>query len=244
VARIRELRFDSWRDFKRDLVAELFPDGMYRSGAYLFRGMRLPRWRLESSFDRVFRHVDVVRRPLLFDALVSSFRDACRAYGVPAEVCDDRHRLMALGQHHGLPTRMVDWTTSPYVGTFFAYADALEGCDDADSHVVVWVLHRNSPVWSGDHGVDVVSAPSHYNARARNQFGCFTLSRGPHECLEELAASCGGGEVALTRVLLPASDACSALSDLDLMGISALHLFPDLGGVAAACTARFRLESV
>jgi hypothetical protein len=32
------------------------------------------------------------------------------------------------------------------------------------------------------------------------------------------------------------------LADLDLMGISAGQLFPDLTGVAAACTVRFLLE--
>jgi hypothetical protein len=58
VARIRNLRFDSWRDFKRDIVAELFPgESQHRRGVYLFRGMQSPRWRLEPSFDRAFGDV-------------------------------------------------------------------------------------------------------------------------------------------------------------------------------------------
>lgn len=241
MARILDLRFDSWRDFKRDLVAELFPDEQYRRDVYLFRGMQSPQWRLEPSFDRVFRHLAAAERPSEFDALLASFRAACQAYGVPAEVCDDDHRLIALGQHHGMPTRLLDWTTSPYVAAYFAYASSLDGRGD-DSHVVVWVLHLESVLWK-DEGVEIIAAPSHYNARARNQFGCFTLSRGPHECLEDLVTAGPGDDVALTRVLLPGSEARQALSDLDLMGIDALRLFPDLDGVAAACTARFRLES-
>lgn len=240
MARIQESRYDSWPEFKRDLVAELFPGQPYRRGVYLFRGMRSPRWRLEPSFDRAFRHVAVAERPKMFDALLASFRDDCRAYGVPAEDCDDDRRLIALGQHHNLPTRLLDWTTSPYVAAFFAYEGVVDRGSD-DSHVVVWVLHLQSELWTNEN-VEIISAPSHYNTRARNQSGCFTLSRGPHACLEDLAEEVPGTDAALTRVLLPVDDTHHALSDLDLMGINAQHLFPDLVGVAATCTARFRLS--
>ena len=78
MAQIREIRLDSWWEFKRDLVPEFIDVGLYRRDAQLFRGMRSPRWRLESTFDRICRHVEADRRPKLFDALLASFRDACR----------------------------------------------------------------------------------------------------------------------------------------------------------------------
>ncbi|MBM2615780.1 FRG domain-containing protein [Actinoplanes sp. LDG1-06] len=65
---------------------------------------------MEPTFDRAFRHLAAERRPARFDSLMASFRDECRAHGVPADVCDDNDRLIALGQHHGLPTRLLDWT--------------------------------------------------------------------------------------------------------------------------------------
>jgi hypothetical protein len=207
--------------------------------------MRSPRWRLEAYFDRAFRHVEISRRTKLFEILVESFRGACRDHGLPEEVWRDDRRLIALGQHHGLPTRLLDWSSSPYVGAFFAYQDMLASPGDAhDSHVALWGLHRRCYVWSGDYGVEIVSAPSFHNVRARNQSGYFTWSRSPFDCLEDFVGSCRGvHDVALTKILLPAEEVRAALADLDLMGISAQHLFPDLSGAAEACTTRLLLEN-
>jgi hypothetical protein len=243
VAEIREIRLDSWWEFKRDIVPEFIDIGMYRRDAHLFRGMRSPRWQLESTFDRTFRHVEAERRTKLFDTLLASFRDACQDFGLPEELCRDERRLIALGRHHGLPTRLLDWTSSPYVAAFFAYQEALEEVEDPDSHVVLWVLHRQCPVWSGEHDVEIVAVPSYENARARNQAGHYTLSRSPCHSLEEVVTGCAEVTgVALTRILLPLADVRTVLADLDLMGISAVQLFPDLNGAAAACKVRLLLD--
>jgi hypothetical protein len=241
VSAIKVIEYGSWHELKRDLFIELFGNSGFRPGRYLFRGMGNADWGLSSSFDRQFSSLDRDRRLLLWEQLIQQWRRNCEETGIPNSVVGDDQKLWALGQHNGLPTRLLDWTTSPYVAAFFAFEDWITQLPRAFSHVVIWVLHLDNPVWSMQTGVEIVTPPALDNVRLKNQSGKFTLSRTPFATLEEYVEEFSAGS-ALTKVVLPASEALPALPDLDSMGINSYHLFSDLTGLAKMATMRLLVE--
>lgn len=238
---IQVLEYGSWYELKRDLFIELFGKSSFRPGRYLFRGMGNAEWKLSSSFDRRFSSLGRDQRLRLWESLIEEWRRVCEDAGVPDSMVRNDERLWAFGQHHGLPTRLLDWTTSPYVAAFFAFQDWVLRLPEEFSHVVVWVLHLENPVWSKEMGVEIVTPPVLENIRLRNQGGKFTLSRTPFATLEEYVDK-SATDLALTKVVLPAGEADQALPDLDSMGINTYYLFPDPTGLAGMTTMRRLLE--
>ena len=239
MAEIRTLQYVSWDDFVRSLRLDLFDDQPFRRGLYLFRGVSSEDYQLTSSFDRVFG----VRanRQSLFRELLDAFREESEGQA-PAGVLDDEVQTLALGQHYGLPTRLLDWTDSPYVAAFFAFKGALRHHPLDARRVAVWVLHRAAPVWSAEFGVEIVSVPPIGNLRIRNQAGRFTIARTPFATLEEYVEHASYDGTALTKMVIPAREAERSLADLAMMGITPARMFPDLVGAAEAAEMRVLLN--
>lgn len=89
----------------------------YRSN-FVYRGVGDANWGLETSLQRIGSHCADVEGPLLRSFL---------KYAGPDEISSDALLFrLALAQHHGLPTRVLDWTTSPKVAAHFATCEEKE----------------------------------------------------------------------------------------------------------------------
>ena len=95
--------------------------------------------------------------------------------------------VMALAQHYGIPTRLLDWTRHPYIAAFFAaedaYKDQLKSKPEYEcsSDLVVWffylpVLGKKIRYEKDSYFVRGVTAPSATNINLKAQQGVFTLA--------------------------------------------------------------------
>lgn len=228
---VAELTFDSWEDFKARFNSVLFGAEPFRRGRYLFRGHANADWRLETTFDRMFAELKGNRFKIARE-MVAEFKRELEGLDVPAELRAHENAVLAFGQHYGLPTRLLDWTESPYVAAFFAFNSSLLWGITEDKHVALWVLDPQDPIWQPENGVEIVDVPIIANKRIRNQSGKFTLLKTPSTTLEQFVSDNQVDGTPLRKFLVPASDAPRAIADLDAMGIHHGTVYPDYEGAA------------
>jgi hypothetical protein len=238
---IRTCDYQSWAHFKSEYIQDVFGDDVFRSGEYAFRGQSDDSWTLETSFDRWFR----VRyrgaegiRLTVADALIKAFRDEItRHYPDHKALVEADAAVTALAQHFGVPTRLLDWSDSPYIASFFAFSDAVAMSMNS-KRVAVWALRKSAPVWNAEAGVGLVALQGSGNDRLRQQLGCFTLNRTPYRTLEEYVAADSDEMEMLVKAVIPTAEAQAALADLDAMGINHVTTFPEIAGCALAAQLR------
>lgn len=232
----------SWQEFKSKTLASLYDGQPFMRGRFLFRGQGGAKWHLESSFDRWFKG-DRLKKNQVAARLIELFQKEAEGLEIERDIWTDRNRTLALAQHHGVPTRLVDWTESPYVAAFFAFGSGLSSRED-DPHVAIWCLDTHCAAWAPQSGVEIINVPSYDNLRLRTQLGWFTLLTAPYSTLEQHVSFCPDAEQALRQFRLPVTEARLALSDLEMMGMSYSKIFPGLDGCARTAVLRTAREQV
>lgn len=146
-----------------------------------------------------------------------------------------------MGQHHRLPTRLLDWSTRSYVAAYFAVSDLLGGrAGDSGDRLAVWVLNIEQKALFPK--LKVVKVPGSNNMNLAAQAGIFTLLeqqgiRGaPFEGETSLDLYLAGQPLPppLLKVTLPVTEASAALKLCSLYGVTGATLFPDYSGAARA----------
>lgn len=251
---LRILECPAWEHFIR--IARNDQAGRI-AGGRIYRGHADAAWTLSSKFERWLherRGRDASRdtRPLFGPSGPEAFENQYLArfkeavIGIPnlrsADFTDDDWWI--LGRHHGLITGLLDWTHSPYIAAFFAFAEYAnihfkgfgEGIPTGlpkweNSKVVVWALAPFNELFDSEHFKIVTTRRDDFY-RQRAQRGLFTRLR--HDVNLDVESYLRDRDQLqyLERIEIPALEIGKALNDLRLMNITYSTLFPDVDGAA------------
>ena len=146
-----------------------------------------------------------------------------------------------IARHHRLPTRLLDWSSNPLKGLFFAVQDFRH--DNTDS--VLWVLEASGWMETLDNDnrrslKDMLLVyPSHINERIIAQESCFTAFPLPRKHGEFLPAEKTRLVHRAIKIVIPARARQILRSELSVLGIVHRTMFPSLEGVAASIRAEY-----
>jgi len=217
-----------------------------RGNLLFFRGHSQTDWRLEPGLARQYPNARIVGARTItdFEMLLHSRFTTRAGELLRAEDSRSWASLFAM-QHHGLPTRLLDWTRTFSIALYFALRG--EATD-----AVVWMLNPyelNRRMIDQEVVLDVTDIEATYeeyylrraitpkgdvvaitpyatNRRILQQHAAFTLHSNLETPLEALCPE------VVTRINIPVSCRRDAKEFLLVSGISEFTLFPDLDGLA------------
>jgi FRG domain len=162
--------------------------------------------------------------------------------GLTSHTLDDDWEFLAVAQHHGMATRLMDWTRNPLVAAYFAVAYPNESYekDERLQHPDCYVLRKpNSVIYAWRcPKIDLSKKPSHkrlatekvlryvprhITPRIKAQSGLFSAH------LDPKAKFC---DPAMTQLIIPYSKRGEIKESLYRLGVHEGTIYPDLDGAA------------
>ena len=144
---IREIEISNLDDLTQLITEQEYRTDLDRfRSSYLYRGMPDSSFKMETSLYRNCKHLQKQLEP----AILENFAKYA-VIGDPT-IAESVWRQMILGQHYGLPTRLLDWTHSALVGLHFA---------TAEDNMALMEEH-DSMVWRIDMGEMLSLLPNRY----------------------------------------------------------------------------------
>jgi hypothetical protein len=249
----KQYRLRSWDEFLKIIAGAPYSN-------WAFRGHRKEAWPLASTLSRYFRnfHIDPRAWPQQEGRILRVFKRKAHQFLTPLPDPDDDFQWLALMQHHGAPTRLLDFTWSPYVAAFFAL-------EHATGDAAVWALNpadispvrvRRSPksqqptittrgmdprrkgnfaryFLKGNREIIWLGEPDTMNRRLIAQSGTFALAGVLDKPMEEVVRKYRDPKNMMAKFILPAAKVReTGLRELYRMQITNATLFPDLDGLA------------
>jgi hypothetical protein len=234
-------RLTSWEAFLKLVIHPPYSN-------WAFRGESDERWPLYSSLSRYLQNFGVARAawPEQEGRILRIFKRKAHQFLASPPDWNDDFQWLALMQHHGAPTRLIDFTWSPYVAAFFALQRTVGDC-------VIWAMNparvdssrspksgRMDPRIEGNFHKHYLKGDEHFmwmgeprtmNRRLIAQSGTFLVPGVLDVPVEEILSDRDQVNI-LAKFVLANSVREQGMRELYRMNITYATLFPDLDGLA------------
>ncbi len=240
----KEIKINSWEELGSffDNLIDVWRD----SENWYFRGQSISVWPLHPSLLRKIRGVSHQRALGIERGALRRFQNSYHLYDGNKVEFEGPVPWWMIMQHHSCPTRLLDWSESPYVATYFAVQDNIE------SDGAIWIfpssaLDTNVCERYGRFHPD--DAPclenreskaiypilaSRNTSRSAPQQGVFTLATNvlaDHGELIEAVFREANESERLCKLVIPSKLKYEFLSRLQFLNITPRAFFPDLDGL-------------
>jgi hypothetical protein len=265
------IEISSWQEFLQYLEKQTRSTSHSRPG-FIYRGQPQFQWHLEPSIARELKGVDGRVACRIEEAAEDNFRfNAGMLLDSTALHRMGFLELWGIMRHYAAPTRLLDWTSSPYVAAYFAVADywkedgAIWGFDEEFYTSLISFKYENDPrlfqcrlgesrdPFRQSTGPGIVMSLRNRVGHERliSQQGLFTAStyiKDDHEqALDVLLGrvqSADPNNLGHTyhKLKIPKGEKPEFLRRLRMMNITANSLFPGLDGLGRSVAEDVRLH--
>lgn len=230
---------DKWKE----ILDEVDSFSKENHGIIWYRGINNADYKLDSGLFRLQISNDVKDYISLEQQMYNYFK----SLGALLHSGEEGWKLLYTMQHHGVRTRLLDWTESFAVALFFAISN-WNGCDKA----VIWMLNPLKLNMESTGNEEILSPikmdyrimfqnpsqrtiaiyPIKNNLRIAAQHGVFTVQGNSLQSLEDEFKSSLIDKGKMKKIELPIEIREDAICYLRHNGINYFSLFPDLDGLA------------
>jgi hypothetical protein len=220
-----------------NLVESKFIDD--ESTTVIYRGHGAASFKLIPKVGRYLSPEGSSSKAINEELMLELFRR--RSIDLSHIICDNDWELLAIAQHHGLATRLLDWTRNPLVALYFAVCFECETRNtDTESEgrplrenamIIAWrcpKIYLTAPLpKGGPFKIDTVIryVPRMVTSRLRAQQGIFTVHPNPRDEFIPHEGEC-------FHITIPYDCRKHLKDSLYRHGIHEETLFPDLDGLA------------
>jgi len=243
--------------------------------SFIYRGHADSSWKLESTLERTIGEKwssELARK--FEDHYLNLFKSKYHIYNGHEHEPKSKLAWLSVMQHYGAPTRLIDFTESPYVALYFAleaynpllrndlaiYAIDYNSIMDES---LAFISKRDSSFKKTRHEIigkqdelfdDVVdrfsyevvwiTEPLELNARIDRQSGTFLISGDKEKRIEDLLARDMYKNVRVLKFIVPHHMYENIYALLRKMNINAKTIYGDLGGLAKSIKMDMQVHAI